>query len=208
VTEFADFKAQIAEWENRSDWSDALTTSFVRMAEEYFNKDLRVDWMIKQADSRIQDRCSTLPNNWLEMDMVWIANDNAADGYSPIRYKSRDEFYNLTDKNAYGTYTIVGRTIHFGGTPELTDGIAYRLAFYADVPTFSDTCPSWVYAKFPSLFLMTARMHAKLHAVGEEAVAQGYQVTVDAMIAKLNADHLRSKASGSRLTRTRTRSFG
>ena len=34
MTDFADFKAQIAEWANRQDWSYTLVTGFVRMAEQ------------------------------------------------------------------------------------------------------------------------------------------------------------------------------
>jgi hypothetical protein len=58
------------------------------------------------------------------------------------------------------------------------------------------------------MYLNAARMIAKGHAVGEEQTAQVYKMAVDEMVQKLNAQHLVSKASGSRLTRTRLRSFG
>jgi hypothetical protein len=51
-------------------------------------------------------------------------------------------------------------------------------------------------------------MHAKLHAVGEEEVAVGMKQLTEDAIQKLNAAHRYSRASGSRLSRTRTRSFG
>ena len=51
-------------------------------------------------------------------------------------------------------------------------------------------------------------MHADLHAVGEEDKAGAIEALTEEMITKLNADHLRSKASGSRVTRPRLRSFG
>jgi hypothetical protein len=51
-------------------------------------------------------------------------------------------------------------------------------------------------------------MNAFLHAVGEEDKAAGAKQLTEDTIQKLNADHLRSKASGSRVTRTRMRSFG
>ena len=37
MSDFSDFKTQIAEWANRQDWSDLLVTSYVRGAEEKFN---------------------------------------------------------------------------------------------------------------------------------------------------------------------------
>jgi hypothetical protein len=82
------------------------------------------------------------------------------------------------------------------------------MSYYAEVPVFSDTVTSWVYTKYPSLYLYGSLMHADLHAVGEEDKANALMNLVNDMIGKLNAAHLRSKASGSRLARARTRSFG
>ena len=51
-------------------------------------------------------------------------------------------------------------------------------------------------------------MHAALHAVGEEQSAGNFKQLTEDEIKKLNALYLRSKASGSRVTRSRARSFG
>lgn len=208
MTDFADLKTTIAEWANREDWTDALVTSFVRMAEQKFNAELRVDRMIQFDEALIASRCATLPDDWLAMDLVRIENANGADGYLPIRYKSRDEFFNLTDNWSYGYYTIEGRTITFGGAPDDTEGVGFRIAYYGEVPTLSDAQQSWLYTKYPSLYLHAALMHADLHAVGEEQNAGNMKQLTEDEIQKLNALHLRSKASGSRVTRSRVRSFG
>jgi hypothetical protein len=208
MTDFSDFKAQIADWANRQDWSDALVTGFVRMAEEKFNQELRVDRMISWVENQTTVRCATLPDDWLSFDLVLVQNTNGASGLLPARYKSRDEFFNLTDQNAWMYYTIEGRTIFFGGTPDETNGVDYRIAYFAEVPVFADTTPSWLYTKYPSLYLYAALMHADLHAVGEEDKAAGLKALVESQIQKLNQAYLLSKASGSRVTRTRVRSFG
>lgn len=207
MTDFSDFKAQIAEWANRTDWTDALVTSFVRMAEQKFNQDLRIDRMIEQDTGLIASRCAPLPDDWLTMILVQISSTNTPGGFSPIRYKSNDEFNNLVDKKAFGYYTIIGRQLYFGGTPDLIDGIDYSLAYYSEVPVFSDTNPSWIYTKYPSLYLLASLMHADLHAIGEEDKAAMLKGQVDEAIAKLNAQHLVSKASGSRIRRTGRRAF-
>lgn len=208
MTDFADLKTSIAEWANRQDWSDPLVTSFIRMAEQKFNQELRIARMIVWADNVITSRCSQLPDDWLEMELIKIASGNGADGYLPIRYKSRDEFFNLTDVNAYLYYTIVGRMIYFGGTPDQTEGTDYRIAYYGEVPVFSDTQDSWLYTKYPTLYMFGALMHADLHAIGEEQKAANLKQLTEDTIQKLNAEHLRAKASGSRVTRSRVRSFG
>jgi hypothetical protein len=208
MTDFADLKTAIADWANRQDWSDALVTSFVRMAEQKFNAELRVDRMICNADNIVTQRCATLPDNWLAMELVRIENANGADGFLPIRYKARDEFFNLTDNWAYGYYTIEGRTIYFGGPPDDIEGIEFKIVYFGEVPVLSDTQTSWLYTKYPSLYLHAALMHADLHAVGEEQNAANMKQLTEDEIQKLNALYLRSKASGSRVTRSRIRSFG
>jgi hypothetical protein len=208
LTDFADLKAQIADYANREDWSDALVTGFIRQAEQKFNAELRVDRMIQTDTSTILGRCAELPDDWLEMDFVSIANTNAASGWLPIRYKARDEFFNTVDRLAYGYYTIEGREVIFGGAPDALNGNAYKISYYGEVPALSDTVSSFIYTKYPSLYLYGALMFADLHAVGEEQNAANMKSLCDDIIAKLNNVHLRAKASGSRLKRSKIRSFG
>jgi hypothetical protein len=208
MSDFSDFCGQIADWANRQDWSPQLVTSFVRQAEQIFNSDLRVDRMLQFNEALIAARCAPLPDDWLQMDLVRIANDSAADGFLPIRYKARDEFYNLTDNWTYGYYTIQGRQIFLGGPPDSVNGQVLKITYYAEVPVFADDQDSWIYTKYPSLYLNAALYRAALHAVGEEQSAANFKQLTDEAIQKLNALHLRAKASGSRVTRSRTRSFG
>jgi hypothetical protein len=211
MTDFSDFTTAVAEWANRQDWAPALVTSYVRMAEQKLNAELRVDRMMAFATNTVTCRCAPLPDDWLEFDSdagVQIANVNAANGFFPLAYKARDEFFKVPDKYAYRFYTIQGRQIFFGGRPDDTEGRDFKIAYYAEVPVFADTVPSWVYTKYPNLYLFAALMHADLHAVGEEQSAGAMKTLAEDIITKLNADHLRAKASGSRIRRTRSRSFG
>lgn len=208
MSDFTDFIAQIKEWQNRDDWSDALATSFVRMAEQKMNQELRASRMIKSVDGLIAARCAPIPDDWLEFSMVRVANDSVPSGFLPIRYKSRDEFFNLPDKWSVNFYTIEGRQIFFGGTPDDVNGQTVRMTYYGEVPVFADDTDSWLYTKYPSLYLNAAMMHAYLHAVGEEQNAANLKGLVEDGISKLNDEWRLAKASGSRLTRTRTRSFG
>jgi hypothetical protein len=201
-------KAQVMEWANRTDWSDSLVASFIQMAETKFNSDLRVDRMIQNDTALIISRCAPVPDDWLEFDLIQIQNTMAPSGFSPIRYKSRDEFFNLADTVAYGYYTIEGRQIYFGGTPDNIDGVQYKISYYGEVPPLNDITDSWLYTKYPFLYLSGSLSYAALHAIGEEQSAANFEGQCDKLIAKLCADHLRAKASGSRITRTRTRSFG
>ena len=208
MTDFSDLKTQIMDWTNRQDFSDTLVTSFVRQAEQIFNSDLRIDRMLQFDEALITSRCAPLPDDWLEMSLVRISNDNGADGFLPIRYKARDEFYNLRDNWTYGYFTIQGRQIFIGGPPDAVNGQTVKLTYYGEVPVFADDTDSFIYTKYPSLYLNAALYRAALHAVGEESSAGNFKQLTDEAIQKLNADHFRSKASGSRVTRPRARSFG
>ena len=211
MTAFADFTAQIAEWANRQDWSSVVVTGFVRQAEEIFNRDLRIDRMLQADDAVITSRCAPLPDDWLEMDFVRLSVAPSAyypSGFAPIVYKPRAEFFATQDECAVGIYTIEGRQIFIGGLPDATEGQTVRIDYYQEVPVFSDTTPSYIYTKYPGLYLNTALYRAALHAVGEEQTAANYKQMSDETIQKLNAAHRYSRASGSRLSRTRTRSFG
>ncbi len=208
MSDYSDFVAQIKDYANRQDWSDQLVAGFIAQANEKLNSELRIDRMIKFYEALIASRCAPLPDDWLAMELVRIANGNAADGFLPIRYKSRDEFYTTVDNWMYGFYTIQGRQLFVGGYPDAVNGQIVKLTYYGEVPVFSDDTPSWVYTKFPALFLSAATMFSCLHAVGEEDKAMGAKQLTEDTIQKLNANHAMSRASGSRVTRTKTRSFG
>jgi hypothetical protein len=208
MSDFADFKTQIMEWINREDFSDTLVTSFVRMADQKLNAELRVSRMIQSSDGLIAARCAPIPDDWLEFSLVLVESLNVPGGWLPIRYKARDEFFQLPDQWANNFYTIEGRQIYFSGTPDSIEGTTFRLSYYGEVPVFADDQDSWIFTKYPNLYLSAAMMHAYMHAVGEEQQAALAKQLAEDEISKLNNEWRMAKASGSRLTRTRTRSFG
>jgi hypothetical protein len=210
MSDFTDFTATLKEWANRQDWSDALVVSFIRGAEEKLNAELRIDRMLQTDDALIASRCAPLPDDWLEMDLVRLmyTSDFYPSGFAPISYKPRAEFFAMPDSVAVGFYTIEGRQIFIGGLPDTTEGQTVRIDYYQEVPVFSDTTPSWVYSKYQSLYRYASLMHADLHALGEEQTSSMLKQLCEDEIQKLNAMHRYSRASGSRLSRTRVRSFG
>ena len=155
--------------------------------------------MIKTVDALIAARCAPIPDDWLEMDLVRMASAYAVTGFRPLTYKPRDEFFRMgdspystfteTSNSTSGHYTIEGRQIFIGGAPDTVEGQTVRLDYYAEVPVFSDTVPSYVYTKYPSLYRYAALMHADLHAVGEEDKAAQMKQLAEDIITKLNSNH-------------------
>lgn len=218
MSDYQTLQAQIAEWANRQDWSSDLVASFIAMAEQKMNADLRVDRMIATAENTVTDSCATLPDDWLQTDLLLVAADTPT-GWFPLHYKDRDQFFRLpsttnthmypwNSNSTYGYYTIEGRTLFFGGPPDAMNGITYQMSYYGEVPVMAVEGSSWIYTKYPALYLYASLMHADLHAVGEEQTAMGLGQMVDQMIQKLNMVHQYARSSGSTLARGRRRSFG
>jgi hypothetical protein len=219
MSDYTTFCAQIAEWANRQDWSQALVASFVSMAEEKLNSRLRIGQMIATSQNTVTCGCASLPGDWLETDLLLMASASTPTGWVPLTYKARDEFFRLPATPYSGTYvqnynstwlnyTIEGLTIYFGGAPNEVEGTLFQMNYFQQVPVMATVGSSWVYTNYPSLYLFAALMHAGFHAVGEEQGALTFGQQVDKRIDDLNAAWLRAKASGSRLKRTRVRSFG
>lgn len=219
MTDFSDLKTQIAEWTNRQDRPDAVVTSWIRMAEQKFNAELKVDRMLKTAVNTVDHSCAPLPDDWIESDFMLVQNTSAPQGWIPIQYMPRDQFFRTPstsyssyrpddNSSTFGRYTIRGRTIFFGGPQDATNGVAFEMDYFAEVPVFSDTVDSWIYTKYPSLYLHASLAFSDMYAQGEEDKAGGLLTLVEAEIQKLNAIYYKSKASGSIVSKGRKLSFG
>ena len=211
MTDFADFTTQIAEYANRQDWSSVVVTGFVRQAEEIFNRDLRIDRMLQADDALIASAarpCLMIGSRW-----TWCGSPSPRRPITPRALRrsstSRGPSSSPLRTNAQLAFTPsrAGRSSSAACLTASKDR-RFRIDYYQEVPVFSDTTPSYIYTKYPGLYLNTALYRAALHAVGEEQTAANYKQMSDETIQKLNAAHRYSRASGSRLSRTRTRSFG
>jgi hypothetical protein len=219
MSDYTIFCAQIADFANRQDWPQSLVASFIAMADQHLNTNLRIGQMIATSQNTVTCGCAPLPGDWLETDLLLMASASTPTGWVPLTYKARDEFFRLPATPYSGTYvqnynstwlnyTIEGLTIYFGGAPNEVEGTLFQMNYFQQVPVMANVGSSWVYSQFPRLYLLAALMNAGLHAIGEEQTWMLYGQQVDKMIQDLNAAWLRAKASGSRLRRTRVRSFG
>lgn len=200
MSNYSNFIAELKEWANREDWSDALAASFVRMAEQVFNSELRNDWMIRHATAVLAAQRVLLPSDWLEADM--IRNDKQ----KPLHYMDRDSFFEADDKCTEGFYTFSGRYLHVGGVFG-QDGKTVYMDYYGKVPKFSDNQESFLYDQYEGVYLMSAMCFAGIHGVDDERAA-GFKSNVSDFINKLNVAHMLSKHSGSTLKIRNTRTYG
>lgn len=214
MSDLTDFFNTIRSWIDRQDASDALITSWLRIAEERMNNDLRTDFMISRQSANFLDNCDPLPVDWLETIYVRyvLMTDSQfppqANGL-PLEVVSIDEYWKRQDKNNpnYNNpyYTHIGRLLFVGPPVDTTNGTQFEVGYYAMVPPWTDTAPL-LYNRSPSLYLyLTLQASAPWLMEDDRAVAWGQVAT--GVLNDLNTAHKQAKYSGSPM-KLRIRSFG
>lgn len=199
MSALTDYCKVIRDWLNRKSLSDELVTSMIRMGEETVSTQLKIKDMIQIDTATISSGRVLLPADWIELDYV---RPLGFDG--DLRFKPRGDFYAYKANNR-GFYTISGNYLFIGDAIPL-EGFGVELTYYGRVPPLNAT-PTWLHTLYPSLPLFSALSFAMLYGIEDERIP-GLVAAMNAQIQKLNEQHLMSKASGSRLTRTRPRSYG
>lgn len=204
MTALTDHCDNVREWLNYGTdvYPDSLITQFVRGFEQIASETLRCKEMVQIDTGVLTDDRVLLPSDWLEMDFVRVL-----DG-APIHYKPRDEFYTPVDgqlQNA-GKYTISGNYLIVGGDISELSTKTLELHYYQTIPALGDTT-NWLMTKYSFLYMIGTLGCSGLHSFDEDRVAVWKSATEE-MIATINESHLKSKVSGSRLSRVSKIGFG
>jgi hypothetical protein len=90
------FVDSLSEWTDDFDVSERMLLSWIGMAEERFNNELRALEMVKITRVDLADQCVPLPPDFLEM-----VNLRYTESGLPLRYISSDEFYRVRASSEY-----------------------------------------------------------------------------------------------------------
>ena len=93
------FLASLQEWVDDLDLSETMLVSWVTMAEERFNNELRCLEMVRRETVDLADQCVPLPPDFLE-----IINVRYTASGLPLRYISSDEYWRVRS----ATTSLVG----------------------------------------------------------------------------------------------------
>lgn len=200
MTALTDYVASLNDWMNR-DFSVDRGTEFVRMAEERFSNDLRVDRMIKNATLTISSELTALPDDWRAMYSVRIV------GGTPLKYRTFEDFYAYSTDPQHndGYYYISGRDYVAGKSFDTPYSVA--ISYFADVPALGNS-PTWLSTKYPVEFMWACMLYASVFSIEDER-AVALETDLSNKIEKLNNDFLRSSISGSTVAQKISgRSFG
>jgi hypothetical protein len=169
MADYDSLQASIASWLNRDDLS-AQIPDFIRMAEEGFERQLRIREMITVDSAVIDEDYEALPDDFLELKSLRF-KDNPT--FKP-QYVTPDmiEFYRTQNHGAGGTprfYTIIGNNLLFDRTP--TGDPVLEITSYVRFKHLSDDDPeNTLLDKAFDLYLYGSLIHAEPFLKNDERV--------------------------------------
>jgi hypothetical protein len=207
MIKLSDFCNEIRAWTN-VDHSDVLITSWVRMAEERINLELRHKDMICRSTANMVDDSTELPNNWLELTSVRYPNCR------PHRLVTEDEFWTrraadgptATVGDAFDNiYTIIGNTLMVHPVPAKVPQ-PITISYYAGLAPISENGPNTFMEKYHRLYVFATLALSAPYMVEDERVMV-WETEATRLIGMMNEASRAAKYSGSPM-KSRLRTFG
>lgn len=166
LTTFKGLCEAVADYLGREDLTERIPT-FVRLAEQRMNRELRLRVMERRAETEVQAGQAAVPlpwrreaGNWdvfMEMrDLVW----QSADGMSrTLTYCPPDDYAETRAAGLPRQYTIIGRDLFLLPASE-ADG-KLMLTYYAEIPPLGENQPdNAVLLTAPDLYLYAALLES------------------------------------------------
>jgi hypothetical protein len=200
MSALSDFVTTVKAWVDDLNPSDPLVESWVRIAEQRMNDELRVDEMIVREYATFDDNCAVLPPDWLKTIYV------KPEGCTAYTFVSNKTYFDgLSATQAPGVYTNVGRTLFIWPAIDPEALTKIEVAYYARVTPLTDVITP-VMSRFPGLYLNCTLSAGQPYLVEDERLAT-FAALATAQIKTANDQAIAARFSGSPLTSKR-RSFG
>lgn len=166
---YSALQASIASWLNREDLS-AQIPDFITLAEARFNRELRVNAMLRRFSTVMTQDYVQLPTDWLEH--VSMVVTSAGPDYGALTYLSNEGYNDLRNRGFSGTpryYTIVDDKIIL--LPAPTSSVTVEIVYYARIAALSSGNPSnWLLARSPDLYLYASLVSAEAYLQNDERI--------------------------------------
>lgn len=206
LSTYADLQASVGSWINRADLT-AQIPDFITLAEARFNRDLRLNAMVKRQAVTATSDYMALPSDWLSHLSVTVTGDSSVAG--ALDYVPVEEFNRLRQQNLTGTfrfYTIQDSNIVL--LPAMSSGsVALEIFYYARIPALSGTNPTnWLLTRAPDLYLYAALAAAEAYMQNDERLPQ-WVSAMQAAIDSLKLESERAKYPQGAIN-ARRRTFG
>lgn len=201
MTAYSDFIGASRQWVARPDHTDALMATFVRSAETYLDREMRVKEAITIKTALLDvDGVVTLPSDYNEMVYVRPV------GGTPYRWSPLDNF--LSSDNTTGLYAMVGDQLMVGGDIDIVSPPNMEMAYYQNIPAFTAAgSVTWLYTKYYDIFLQAVNAAALFYGQEFERSTALIEM-ITGWVAKANGNSSTAQMSGSPLIRQNQRKIG
>jgi len=190
---YAELKTSVQAWMARG---DSLVIDripdFIRLGEERINRDLRVSDMIAAPVTLTivaDQNWVALPADFLEFKRI------RSDAEPRIEYMTPDALEDLPPSGDASKYSIEGRRLLYGQTPDADLPLAVR--YYAQLPVLDDSTTTWLLTKAPSVYLYAALVEGALFTKNSKAAGEWGTLYDKAIAALESADEAAAISGGS-----------
>jgi hypothetical protein len=203
LSTYAELKASVADWLNRSDLTSAIT-DFVSLAEAQMERDLRTRQMIVRANATINTEYSALPDDYLEAKSFKLTGTNPI---SPLVFQTinamDDMQVSYTSSGQPKYLCVIGGQIRVLPTPDTS--YVSELIYYAKLSKLSaSNTTNWLLTLSPDVDLYGSLLQAEPYLQDDARIqvwAGLYQKGIDALNL---ADERGSMTGGALMARART----
>ena len=205
LSTYAELKASVADWLNRSDLTSAIT-DFVSLAESQMERDLRTRQMIVRANATVNTEYSALPSDYLEAKSFKLTGTNPI---TPLVFQTINAMDDLqvtyTSSGQPKYFCVIGGQIRVLPVPDTS--YVSELIYYAKLSKLSDSnTTNWLLTLSPDVYLYGSLLQAAPYLQDDARIqvwAGLYQKGIDA----LNLSDERGSMTGGALM-ARARTFG
>jgi len=203
LSTYAELKASVADWLNRSDLTSAIT-DFVSLAEAQMERDLRTRQMIVRANATINTEYSALPDDYLEAKSFKLTGTNPI---SPLVFQTINAIDDLqvtyTSSGQPKYFCVIGGQIRVLPTPDTS--YVSELIYYGKLSKLSTSnTTNWLLTLSPDVYLYGSLLQAAPYLQDDARIqvwAGLYQKGIDALNI---ADERGSMTGGALMARART----
>lgn len=219
MSALTDFYATIRAWVDDVNPNDALIDSWLRIAEERLNNELRSQPQVVRDQATFDDQCAVLPPDWLEHIYVRVK------GGLPFHYVTPDAYWHMAANTtaplqivdptnsaplfACGgdmVYTTIGDTLFILPKIDPNALTKIEIGYYRKIRPLQGDDKDEVHTRYPSI-LLNCTLSAGAPYLIEDDRLNTFATLATAGIVKANESTDKGRWSGSPLT-MRTRSFG
>ena len=212
MTALTDFITTLKGWVNRSDVTEAVVTSWIRMGEERINNELLCKDMLSRERATFMDNCSPLPPDWKKVEYVKYVRQPDSNVLQirqgrPFDFVSKDEYWGRTRGDrpyeAKPCYTIIGNDLFITGDVGI-GGVGIEVGVYRKVPPLNEA--NWLYNNHIGLYTFASLAASAPWLMEDERLAM-WETKAQSFILQMNESHMSDKTGGSPMKMKR-KSFG